>query len=167
MPASMVWPPPTVLAPPEGEAPADSGGESLPQAAASKPESAPPTSWSALPPQAASPLPRDWLQRPDTLPGTVLGGRYRITRVLGRGPMGIACEGESARGRQVTLKLIPRPPELPVEHFAWQVRHSLALAHFDHAHVVPINDFGALEGGSAFVSRNRVPGVTLRTMLQH
>lgn len=166
MPASMVWPPPTVLAPPEGQAPADSGGESLPQAAASKRGSTPPVSWSALPPQAPSPLPPDWLQRPDALVGAVLGGRYRITRVLGRGPMGIACEGESARGRQVTLKLIPRPPELPVEHFAWQVRQTLALAHFDHAHVAPINDFGALEGGSAFVSRNRVPGVTLRSMLQ-
>ena len=166
MPASMVWPPPTVLAPPEGEAPADSGGESAPQAAASKPGSVPPpVSWSAVPPQATS-LPPDWLQRPDALLGGVLGGRYRVTRVLGRGPMGIACEGESARGRQVTLKLIPRPPELPVEHFAWQVRQALALAHFDHAHVAPINDFGALDGGSAFVSRNRVPGVTLRSMLQ-
>jgi serine/threonine-protein kinase len=98
--------------------------------------------------------------------GRVLGDRYRITSVLGRGPMGIACEGESPRGRQVTLKLLPRPPELPALHFAWQVRQTLALAHFDHPHVTPINDFGAIEDGSAFVIRNRVPGVSLRSLLR-
>jgi serine/threonine-protein kinase len=108
----------------------------------------------------------DWLDRPEGLIGAVLGGRYRITGVLGRGPMGIACEGESSRGRQVTIKLLPRPRELPVEHFAWQVRQTLALAHFDHANVTPITDFGSLDDGTAFVSRNRVPGVTLRTILR-
>lgn len=109
---------------------------------------------------------RDWLTHPEGLVGSVLGGRYRVTSVLGRGPMGIACEGESSRGRHVTLKLLPRPTDLQVEHFAWQVRQTLALAHFDHPNVSPINDFGALEDGSAFVSRSRVPGATLRTMLR-
>jgi eukaryotic-like serine/threonine-protein kinase len=115
---------------------------------------------------AATPTPRDWLQRPEGLLGSVLGSRYRVTAILGRGPMGIACEGESSRGRQVTLKLLPRPAQLPVEHFAWQVRQSLALAHFDHPNVSPISDFGPLEEGSAFVSRARTPGVTLRSVLR-
>ena len=97
--------------------------------------------------------------------GVVLGGRYRITAVIGRGPLGIACEGESSRGRQVTLKLLPRPRDLPVEHFAWRVRQSFALAHFDHGNVAPVTDFGALEDGNAFISRSRVPGETLRSML--
>jgi len=109
---------------------------------------------------------RDWLTHPEALVGSVLGGRYRVTSVLGRGPMGIACEGESSRGRHVTLKLLPRPADLQVEHFAWQVRQTLALAHFDHPNVSPINDFGSLEDGSAFVSRSRVPGATLRTLLR-
>jgi serine/threonine-protein kinase len=115
---------------------------------------------------AATPTPRDWLERPEGLLGSVLGNRYRVTAILGRGPMGIACEGESSRGRQVTLKLLPRPPQLPVEHFAWQVRQALALAHFDHPNVSPISDFGPLEDGSAFVSRARTPGVTLRSVLR-
>lgn len=112
-----------------------------------------------------SALPPDWLQYPEKLVGVVLGGRYRITGLLGRGPMGVACEGESSRGRQVTLKLLPRPAELPAERFAWQVRESLAMAHFDHENVIPGTDFGALEGGGAFVSRNRFAGVPLRALL--
>lgn len=148
----MVWPPPKVHATPEGEAGGETPGVPLPRPLAQPAE----PSSSAL----------DWLATPESLIGTVPGGRYRITGLLGRGPMGIACEAESSRGRQVTLKLLPRPPELPVEHFAWQVRQTLALAHFDHDHVTPLTDFGALEDGSAFVIRNRAPGVTLRTMLR-
>jgi len=80
--------------------------------------------------------------------------------------MGITCEGESSRGRQVTLKLIPRPHELSVERFAWLVREALAMAHFDHPNVVAGTDFGALDDGGAFVSRARVPGVPLRALLR-
>lgn len=112
-----------------------------------------------------SALPPDWLQHPEKLVGVVLGGRYRITGLLGRGPMGVACEGESSRGRQVTLKLLPRPTELSAERFAWQVREALAMAHFDHENVISSTDFGALEGGGAFVSRNRFAGVPLRALL--
>ncbi|HTV24861.1 MAG TPA: protein kinase [Polyangiaceae bacterium] len=127
---------------------------------------APPMPGATVSVMAATAVPRDWLERPEGLLGCVLGSRYRIVGVIGRGPMGIACEGESSRGRQVTLKLLPRAPELPVEHFAWQLRQALALAHFDHPNVTPISDFGALEDGGAFVSRSRVPGVTLRTILR-
>ncbi len=171
----MVWPPPKVLATPEGEVTVERphGGARevsavLPgverQEAAQPP--AAPFPGATVSVMAATSVPRDWLERPEGLIGCVLGSRYRITNIIGRGPMGIACEGESSRGRQVTLKLLPRAPELPVEHFAWQVRQALALAHFDHPNVAPISDFGALEDGSAFVSRARVPGVTLRTILR-
>jgi serine/threonine protein kinase len=182
---TMVWPPPKVLKSPEGEVTAarPQGGASeesavVPgvQAEGRSPE---PRALEGVPPELARPLPgatvsvmaatavpRDWLERPEGLIGCVLGSRYRVVGVIGRGPMGIACEGESSRGRQVTLKLLPRAPALPVEHFAWQLRQALALAHFDHPSVTPISDFGPLEDGGAFVSRSRVPGVTLRNMLR-
>jgi serine/threonine protein kinase len=214
MPELMVWPPPKVLASPEGELtierphtgapevsgvipglahgsePSDpsvagvaspspartEGGAPLNRGDALSPrEGAPedgslvgeaPLPGATLSIMAATTVPKDWLERPDGLIGCVLGSRYRVTSVIGRGPMGIACEAESSRGRRVTLKLLPRAPELPVEHFAWQVRQALALAHFDHSNVAPINDFGALDDGSAFVSRARVPGATLRTVLR-
>jgi serine/threonine protein kinase len=164
MPEVMVWPPPKILASPDdGASPAAGGAERQnPRPGAPEPSGAGAT----LPAPTPSHIPFDWLEHPEHLVNGVLGERYRITSLLGRGPMGIACEGESSRGRQVTLKLLPRPPGLSLEHFAWQVRQTLALAHFDHPHVAPITDFGALEDGSAFVSRNRVPGVTLRTMLR-
>jgi serine/threonine protein kinase len=216
MPELMVWPPPKVLASPEGEITIERPHGGAPEVSAVIPGLARDTEHEAslLPPSVASPspvpsedgaplhqgdppsptdvaserdgllggdsplpgatvsimaattVPSDWLERPDGLLGCVLGSRYRVTSVIGRGPMGIACEAESSRGRQVTLKLLPRAPELPVEHFAWQVRQALALAHFDHPNVAPINDFGSLDDGSAFVSRARVPGVTLRTVLR-
>ncbi|MEO8178594.1 MAG: protein kinase [Deltaproteobacteria bacterium] len=156
----MVWPPPKIQATPEGEAPREAQGaprRDVPEVTGAYGASA-----GALP----SALPPDWLQHPEKLVGAVLGGRYRVTGLLGRGPMGFAVEAESSRGRQVTLKLLPRPPELTVERFAWLVREALALAHFDHENVVASTDFGALEGGGAFVSRSRVPGVPLRALLR-
>jgi serine/threonine protein kinase len=176
MPIGMVWPPPKVTAGAEGEVTVERPRGGVPEASAAGAapmQSAGPVASpaQALPGatvsvMAATAIPRDWLDRPEGLIGCVLGSRYRITSLLGRGPMGIACEGESSRGRQVTLKLLPRAPELPVEHFAWQVRQALALAHFDHPNVAPISDFGPLDDGSSFVSRARVPGVTLRTILR-
>src|SRR5688572_20803060 len=176
MPELMVWPPPKVSAGAEGEITVERPHGGAPEMSAVVPgvqqmPSASVPGAGALPGatvsvMAATATPRDWLSRPEGLIGCVLGSRYRITSLLGRGPMGIACEGESSRGRQVTLKLLPRAPELPVEHFAWQVRQALALAHFDHPNVAPISDFGPLDDGSAFVSRARVPGVTLRTILR-
>jgi serine/threonine protein kinase len=174
----MVWPPPKVTAGAEGEVTVERPHGGAPDVSAVVPgvqpmrSAGPVTSPAPAMPgatvsvMAATATPRDWLERPEGLIGCVLGSRYRITSLLGRGPMGIACEGESSRGRQVTLKLLPRAPDLPVEHFAWQVRQALALAHFDHPNVAPISDFGPLDDGSSFVSRARVPGVTLRTILR-
>lgn len=156
----MVWPPPKIQATPEGEAPRES--PERPKREDPELTGAYGASAGALP----SALPPDWLQHPEKLVGAVLGGRYRITGLLGRGPMGFAVEGESSRGRQVALKLLPRPPELSVERFDWHVREALAMAHFDHENVIASTDFGALEGGGAFVSRSRVPGVPLRSLLR-
>jgi eukaryotic-like serine/threonine-protein kinase len=175
----MVWPPPKVLGTQEGEITVERphggnpdasaivpGAEPMPAAAAAVTTPAPALPGATVSVMAATAIPHDWLERPERLIGSVLGSRYRVTSVIGRGPMGIACEGESSRGRQVTLKLLPRAPELPVEHFAWQVRQALALAHFDHPNVAAISDFGPLDDGSSFVSRARTPGVTLRTILR-
>jgi serine/threonine-protein kinase len=185
MPELMVWPPPKVLGTSEGDITVERPHGGTPEVSSVVPgvQGAPPgvpfapsaaavtAPAPALPGatvsvMAATSTPHDWLERPEGLVGSVLGSRYRITSFIGRGPMGIACEGESSRGRQVTLKLMPRAPELPLEHFAWQVRQALALAHFDHPNVAPFSDFGALDDGSAFVSRPRTPGVTLRTILR-
>jgi len=156
----MVWPPPKIQATPEGEAPRES--PERPKRDEPELTGAYGASAGALP----SALPPDWLQHPEKLVGAVLGGRYRITGLLGRGPMGFVVEAESSRGRQVALKLMPRPPELSVERFDWHVREALAMAHFDHENVVASTDFGPLEGGGAFVSRSRVPGVPLRSLLR-
>src|SRR6187551_2747861 len=149
MPIGMVWPPPKVTAGAEGEvtverphggAPEVSAVVQPMQSAGPVASPAPALPGATVSVMAATATPRDWLERPEGLIGCVLGSRYRITSLLGRGPMGIACEGESSRGRQVTLKLLPRAPELAVEHFAWQVRQALALAHFDHPNVSPLSD---------------------------
>src|SRR5690349_22024149 len=183
MPELMVWPPPKVLGTSEGDITVERPHGGAPEvssvvgvgappgvpfapSAAAVTAPAPALPGATVSVMAATATPHDWLERPEGLVGSVLGSRYRITSFIGRGPMGVACEGESSRGRQVTLKLMPRAPELPLEHFAWQVRQALALAHFDHPNVAPFSDFGALDDGSAFVSRPRTPGVTLRTILR-
>src|SRR5436190_448902 len=116
----MVWPPPKVLATSEGEVTVERpqggnpdasgvvpGMQPMHGAAAAVTTPAPALPGATVSVMAATAIPRDWLERPEALIGSVLGSRYRVTSVIGRGPMGIACEGESSRGRQVTLKLLP------------------------------------------------------------
>src|SRR5688500_12598293 len=98
MPELMVWPPPKLRRSREGAVtaegtrggapevsgvipglPSDAGGSEPPAAS-------PPLPGATVSVMAATSVPRDWLERPEALLGTVLGNRYRITSLIGRGP---------------------------------------------------------------------------------
>ncbi len=105
------------------------------------------------------------LESPRALPYRLLG-RYRLTRVLGQGAMGLVLTARDERlNRDVAVKLV-RP-----EHFNdTALRHRFerearAIARIQHPGVVALHDFGELDDGTAFLVMERLQGSDLRTVL--
>ncbi|MBX3274258.1 MAG: serine/threonine protein kinase [Sandaracinaceae bacterium] len=77
-------------------------------------------------------------------PGTVLGGRYRLTRLVAEGGMGAVFEAHDEQaGRSVALKLLQ--PELSADRDVRRRfrRESSVLTALDHPNIVQVLDIGA------------------------
>ncbi|HEX2038650.1 MAG TPA: serine/threonine-protein kinase [Acidimicrobiales bacterium] len=95
----------------------------------------------------------------------VLGGRYRLGRLLGRGGMAEVYEGLDERlGRPVAVKVLRsglrRRAELR-ERFAQEARSAARLS---HPNVVAVYDTGE-DDGTPFLVMERLPGETLADRL--
>src|ERR1700730_17175280 len=92
-------------------------------------------------------------------------GRYRLVELLGRGGMGEVWRGyDTAIHRVVALKVLPpnfADDQVFQERFRREAR---AAAGLDEPHVVPIHDFGEIEG-RLFVSMRLIKGRDLQTVL--
>ncbi len=100
----------------------------------------------------------------DPLIGTVVGGRYRIARLLGEGGMGVVYAAEQQMGttiRQVAVKVLL--PELSRD--ATLRRRFLAecsiVARLEHPHTVDVYDFGETPEGQLYVVMELVRGESL------
>jgi eukaryotic-like serine/threonine-protein kinase len=119
--------------------------------------------------RSGSATPVAWLREPHQLRGSVLLERYRVSSVMGRGPLGVCLLANPVQGaeRTVLVKLVPRPPECPPERFTWLVREALALAQFDQESTESFFDWGHFDAeGSVLLVRAHVPGPSLRQRLQ-
>ncbi|MEB2323216.1 MAG: serine/threonine-protein kinase, partial [Sorangiineae bacterium] len=115
----------------------------------------------AAPPVSPAPSPAE-RPEPDLLPGT----RYRLTRELGRGGMGVVYEAFHVDlGRTVALKV------LPAEHSgaAHQERlraEARALSRLRHENLVMLHDFGVTADGRPYYAMERLEGETLAERLE-
>ena len=98
--------------------------------------------------------------------GTVLGGKYRIERVLGAGGMGIVAAAHHLQlDQRVAIKyLIPEALEYPelVERF---MREARAAARLRGEHVVRVIDVGHFEGQVPFIVLEYLEGESLAQRL--
>ena len=99
------------------------------------------------------------------LPGTLLGGRYRILALLGRGGMGEVYRAmDLTLGQSVALKFLPeeatRNPRL-LERFHGEVRVARLVS---HPNVCRVYDIGEIEG-VPFISMEYVDGEDLASLL--
>ena len=98
----------------------------------------------------------------DPLIGTILDGRYKIVRTIGRGGMGRVYEGERIGiGRRVAIKLLDplgAPQESDRARFA---REATAAGKIDHPNCVGVSDFGVTAEGTPFLIMDLVVGETL------
>ncbi|MBI3229295.1 MAG: serine/threonine protein kinase, partial [Burkholderiales bacterium] len=94
-------------------------------------------------------------------------GRYQLTRVLGRGAMGVVYEGIDPKlNRQIAVKTILKghisDPELEAEYSARFIREAQAVARLNHPNIVTVFDFGE-ENDIAFIVMECIRGEELKT----
>jgi serine/threonine protein kinase len=101
----------------------------------------------------------------DLLSGAIIGGAYRIIKLLGRGGMGeVYLAKHETLGKKCALKVIP--PE-QVTEIGWQ-RFQLeakAVAKLDHINLVRVTDLGIHEGCLPFYAMDFVDGQNLADLL--
>jgi serine/threonine protein kinase, bacterial len=102
-------------------------------------------------------------------PGSRLGsqfGPYRLMRLLGRGGMGEVYEAEDTRKRRVVaLKLISGDFSGDPMFRARMQREADAAGRLTEPHVVPIHDYGEIDG-QLYLDMRLIDGTDLSTMLR-
>lgn len=96
----------------------------------------------------------------------VLGGRYRLDRVIGRGGMGVVYEGRDLTlDRPVAVKLM-RDELVDSTDARRRFEHEArAAAGFSHPNVITVFDFNAKDDGVAMIVMELLEGRTLREAL--
>src|SRR6478735_756500 len=98
----------------------------------------------------------------ESLVGTVLGGRYRIERLLGSGGMGSVYRAEHVLMRKAcAVKVLHREMMQVKEVVARFEREAVAAARIEHPNVATATDFGQLENGSFYLVLEFVEGTSL------
>ena len=107
---------------------------------------------------------REAMEAGDELPkGFILGGRYQLMRVLGRGGMGIVyLATDRSLDEIVAIKML----HVNSPQIADMLKHETKLARkITHRNIIRIYDFGELEGVQ-FVSMEYVKGTTVKGLLK-
>ncbi len=101
------------------------------------------------------------------IPGTLLGGRYRLVTRLGQGGMGEVWEAvQEGLGRRVAVKVLL--PELLNEPdlLARFQREAQAAASLGHPNIVSVSDFVSLPGEPPFLVMELIAGKPLSKLIE-
>ncbi|HEY9732219.1 MAG TPA: protein kinase [Drouetiella sp.] len=96
----------------------------------------------------------------------ILGGRYRVISLLGRGGMGIVYRVEQIYlGKELALKTIDRQfmTDITIRRFKTEARAAFAV---DHANIIGVHDFGLFEDETPFLVMEIAEGETLGDRLK-
>lgn len=94
-----------------------------------------------------------------------LGGRYRLTGILGRGGFGVVFSAdEPALARAVAIKVLRPEIAAPILRERFR-REATSAASLRHPHVIPIYDVGE-SGDLCWCVMPRIAGETLRELLE-
>src|SRR4030095_1150867 len=103
----------------------------------------------------------------DALVGSVVAGKYRIDRVLGRGGMGAVFSAtNTTTGKRVALKFLTREAARDKSATARFQREAEAAGVIESEHIVHVFDSGTTEEGLPFLVMELLSGEDLRTRLQ-
>jgi serine/threonine-protein kinase len=99
-------------------------------------------------------------------PGTILGGKYRVGRTLGRGAMGVIVEATHIQlGTLVAVKIL-RPDYADRAAVAERfLREARAAAQLRGEHICRVHDYGAMDDGTPFMVMELLEGCDLGTLV--
>jgi serine/threonine protein kinase len=99
----------------------------------------------------------------DSLIGKVLGGRYRLDVLLGKGSMGRVYRAEHVlMHKPLAVKVLNAEHTKSPEIVARFEREATAAANIEHPNVVAATDFGKLDDGTVYLALELVQGKNLR-----
>lgn len=96
----------------------------------------------------------------------ILGGRYRVLSVLGKGGMGVVYRVEQIfLSKEFALKTIDKRlmSDKTIRRFQHEARASFAV---NHPNIISVNDFGLLDDETPFLAMEIVTGETLAARLK-
>src|ERR1041384_4903838 len=106
---------------------------------------------------------------PDPLVGQLIGGRFRVTGVLGEGGMGKVYVGEQQMGttvRKVAIKTLHSHLSKDPSVLARFHRECGTVAQLEHPNTIKFFDFGATNDGTLYIAMEFVAGKPLADLVQ-
>jgi serine/threonine protein kinase len=105
--------------------------------------------------------------RPALAPGELLEGKYKITRELGRGAMGVVYEAlHVTLGRRVAVKTLIEGTTADAELGARFEREARAASAIGHPHIIDVFDLGRTSDGLLFMVMELLDGKPLEAILK-
>jgi serine/threonine-protein kinase len=106
------------------------------------------------------------MKRMSARPGEVLGGKYRVERIMAEGGMGLVVAAHHLQlDQRVAIKLMLPAALHSKEAVARFQREARAAARLRSEHVARVLDVGTLEGGLPYMVMEYLEGLTLAQML--
>lgn len=105
----------------------------------------------------------------DPMIGQMIGGRFRIKRVLGEGGMGIVYEAEQQMGstvRKVAVKTLHKQLSTDPSVAARFHRECGTVAGLEHPNTVKVYDFGATPDGTLYIAMEFLQGEALNVVIE-
>jgi serine/threonine protein kinase len=100
-------------------------------------------------------------------PGTVVAGKYRVERLLGRGGMGVVVAAEHLELRvPIALKFLSDRYATRTDIVMRFLREARAAAQLKSAHVCRVFDVGRLDDGLPFIVMEKLEGQDLAKVLR-
>jgi serine/threonine-protein kinase len=98
--------------------------------------------------------------------GTVVAGRYRVTKALGAGGMGVVYRAEHVHMKKaVAVKILHKHMTAMAEVVARFEREAVAAGRIEHPNVAGATDFGRLDDGSFYLALEYIEGKSLASLL--
>jgi serine/threonine-protein kinase len=105
----------------------------------------------------------------DPLIGTVVGGRYRISGILGEGGMGRVYTGEQSMGtsvRKVAVKTLLAQYAKDPQVLARFMRECGTVSELEHPNTIKVYDFGQTDSGELYIAMELLSGTSLESALE-
>ena len=101
--------------------------------------------------------------------GRLVGGRFRITRILGEGGMGVVYAGEQQMGssvRKVAIKTLHPHLSHDPAILARFHRECGTVAGLEHPNTIKVYDFGSTDDGTLYIAMEFVEGRSLDKLIE-